>query len=112
MIAIRCLDKSFHIKSGVIKININNSFKHELSKFLVCWELATTKQKFITEGIFTNGDRCDILNLDACEVIEIFNTEKEASLERKRTEYPMRIIALKADKIINNYLEKYLHEKR
>ena len=45
-------------------------------------------KEFVTEAIFNNGSRADILVLDDHKVIEILRSEKEADCERKCEKYP------------------------
>jgi len=96
------LSDHFHKKEGVVKINIGNNYIHELAKFLTCWELAFDGKRFYTEAIFKNGKRCDIISIDDLKVIEILYSEK---LENPK-DYPLQIIKLKADKVIQYWIPK------
>jgi len=47
--------------------------------------------KFITEGIFENGSRCDVLDLTDGVVYEILNSEDEKNLRKKLVRYPEKL---------------------
>jgi hypothetical protein len=89
----------------VIKIHFQNNFAHELAKFLICWQLSKEGKEFVTEAIFNNGRRADILVLDSCDVIEILHSESEDKCLAKTEEYPVprtNIIMLNAKEVIRN----------
>lgn len=99
------LDKSFNYKENVIKVNRHNTFQHELSKFLVAWELMKTGQNIICEPIFKNGKRADILSLSSHTIFEIVHTEKITGA--KDTDYPCQIMYLHTKDVLKN-LDKEL----
>jgi hypothetical protein len=97
------LDKSYHYKEGDIKINAGNTFEHELSKFLLCWDFAANNQSFITEAVFKNGmGRGDIVLLDTAEVLEIVCSEKPDGHKDKK--YPLQVMYLSTEKVLKNRL--------
>lgn len=51
-------------KINTVRISTANTYEHEKMKFELCWVLANKGYDFITEAIFTNGSRADILCLD------------------------------------------------
>src|SRR3972149_2854764 len=97
------LDRSFNIKQGVVKINEHNTLEHELAKFLLCWELKSLGKEFVTEAIFCNKKRADILVLDDCEAWEVVKSESDESIKRKETDYPVSVIFFNADKVIKSW---------
>lgn len=99
------LHKSYNSKSNVIKINTNNSFIHEVSKFYLCWCLAKENQDFVTEAIFENGSRADIYVIDSDEAFEVLHTETDAYFESKKTKYPCKVIGFKTDKLKEKILK-------
>lgn len=101
--AVDTFDKHFHFKEGVVKINVGNTIQHELAKFLICWELATNKHEFVTEVIFKNGKRADIVDLSTCEAWEILHSEKEENLIKKREDYPVKTYGLNSKKVLEQY---------
>jgi len=71
-----------------IRINVNNSFEHEITKLRICYDLIKSGKEVFTEAIFDNGSRADILVLDDHKVIEILNSEKEKDCLEKANKYP------------------------
>lgn len=68
-------------KRNCIRISTANSYKHELKKFEVCWEIANNGQEFLTEAVTLDRKRrCDVVNLDLNEIIEI---ETDHSIQKK-----------------------------
>ena len=51
-------------------------------------ELLNKNHKFITEGIFENGSRCDILDLSEGTIYEILNCESQERFKTKILKYP------------------------
>lgn len=98
------LDKSFNIKEGVVKINIGNTLNHELAKTIICYQAEQNGQTFITEAIWKTGGRSDVVILDNAEIIEIIHTEKPDGHKEKT--YPLPIIYIKADKILENWMNE------
>lgn len=74
--------------NGCIRISPGNTYEHELRKFQVCWELSKRGHSFITEAVFNNGKRADILDLTEGIVYEILHTEKLQEAKKKVEEYP------------------------
>ena len=73
---------------GCIRINPSNSYEHEKAKFDECYELAKNGKEYLTEAIFHNGKRADIIVLDENRVIEILHTEKLEEAKEKVKGYP------------------------
>ena len=71
-----------------LRLSTANTKEHEFKKFEICWELLKEGKQFITEAIFDNGSRADIVVLDDHKVIEILHSEKELDCERKFEKYP------------------------
>jgi hypothetical protein len=71
-----------------IRIGNNESSAHRDKKLEVCTELLKQGKHFVTEAIFVNGGRADILVLDDFRVIEILKSEKLESIEIKKELYP------------------------
>jgi len=72
-----------------IRINVNNSLEHEITKLRICYELIKSGKEVFTEAIFDNGSRADILVLDDHRVIEILCSESEESCLEKYNNYPV-----------------------
>jgi len=71
-----------------LRLSTANTKEHEFKKFEICWELLKEGKQFITEAIFDNGSRADILVLDDYKIIEILCSEKEADCINKSKKYP------------------------
>ena len=82
------LDLMKCIKRNCIKLNTHNLKKHEEMKFQICWALAKEGKEFITEAIFHNGKRADVIDLDSHIIIEILGTETEEECREKIKSYP------------------------
>lgn len=76
------------IHVNCIRININNTKQHELFKALECYKIKEQGHDFITEAVFENGLRADILDLDKGEAVEIVVSEAEESIVKKQQNYP------------------------
>lgn len=96
----KLLSRKYNHKEGVVKINSGNTLNHELAKFLLCWKLANEGKQFVTEAIFENGKRADILVLDEFEAWEVLKSETEEQFKKKLDEYPCPAIAFKADDVL------------
>lgn len=71
-----------------IRISGANSLEHEIAKLKICYDLIKDGKDFITEAIFDNGSRADILVLDDHKIIEILHSEKEIDCIKKSEKYP------------------------
>lgn len=71
-----------------IRINTANSLEHEIAKLKICYDLIKDGKEVITEAIFNNGSRADILILDNNKIIEILHSEKEMDCKKKSEKYP------------------------
>ena len=105
----RLLDRSFNTKEQVIKINTSNTIEHELAKFLLAWEAACDGKRFVTEAIFSNGKRADILVLDDGEAWEVLKSETKEKFKLKLDEYPCPIIPFQAQDVIEHWKKKLFH---
>jgi len=106
----KLLNQAYNHKVQAIKINTGNTFKHELAKFILCWEAAKNGKHFITEAIFKNNKRADILILDDAEAWEVLKSESKEMFEKKAKEYPVSVLAFDADKVIK-FLDKFMEGK-
>jgi hypothetical protein len=71
-----------------IRISVANSLEHEITKFKICYDLIKNGKEVITEAIFDNGSRADILVLDDHKIIEILHSENEDDCKEKIKKYP------------------------
>lgn len=82
---------------GCIRISPSNTRFHEYMKFQVCYELARLGHKYITEAIFENNKRADIVDLNTGIIYEIVYSEKEESIKEKENSYPRVFQIIKID---------------
>lgn len=99
--SLKVLDRSYHFKENIIKFSKHESFIHFLAKCLVCYEYSKNGIDFYTECIFKrNKLRCDIFVPIWNKAVEVVNTETELSIEKKKNNYPVDVIFLKAEDIL------------
>lgn len=104
----KLLHPAFNTKENVIKISRHEKFEHALAKFLLSYELMQTGQDIVTEAIFNNKNRADILALQEGKAYEILCSEKEANLVNKSRDYPVEVRGFNAKKVIEQSLKAYL----
>jgi hypothetical protein len=75
-------------KKNMLKIHKQNTFAHELCKFLICWELLQEGKSFYTEGEFVKGGRGDIIDVTEKRIIEVLNSETKRDFLEKTKKYP------------------------
>ncbi len=76
----------------------NNETKQPILKKLdICIELKSLSHVFITEAIFTNGSRADIVDLTSSTIYEILCKENEKDFNEKVKKYPsiFRVVKVK-----------------
>lgn len=71
-----------------IRVFPNNSFEHEQTKFLVCMKLAEWGHDFVTEAIFNDGKRADIIDLKKGIIYEVMKSETDEKFNLKLSQYP------------------------
>lgn len=88
--AYREVDPAYRPHIGKMKMT-SNSFAHELSKFIVCYQLNLAGIDFATEVTFRNGKRADIVDFNNDVIYEVLHTEKSENIDIKRKFYPAPI---------------------
>ena len=80
-----------------IRFSIAESWQHIAKKIEVCCVLRELRHDFLTEAIFLNGSRCDVLDITEGVVYEILHSETEEQLAEKIKHYPdeLRIIKVR-----------------
>jgi hypothetical protein len=106
------LSRKFNNREGVVKINVHNTLKHELAKFLVAWRLSKEGKQFVTESVFENGKRADVFVLDDCEAIEVLESETEEMFKEKVKDYPCATFCVGADDVIKEVWVEGLRERK
>jgi hypothetical protein len=92
----RLFRHSSKIHRNCIRLNSGSTWEHELAKIYECRRLLREGKEFITEAVFEDGRRADIVVLDDAEVIEIQHSESDESIEEKRKAYPLPLRVVKA----------------
>lgn len=71
-----------------IRFSLGESWQHIAKKVEICCVLRELKHDFLTEAIFANGSRCDVLDITEGVVYEILHSETEKQLAEKIKRYP------------------------
>lgn len=100
------LDKSKNLTENVVKVNSNNTNNHEIAKFIISLDLIKSGKSILTEAIFADGKRADVICIDDMRVYEIIYSEREDSIRHKKESYPLDVTVLYADGIIEQYLQQ------
>ena len=72
-----------------IRVNVGNTYAHELKKFRICWDLKTQGIPFMTEAEFDTGGRCDVFDLLNGEIYEVLHSETIEQARAKTQKYPV-----------------------
>lgn len=89
-----------------LKINSSETKEHQKRKFQIFQYLRNQNKLVFTECIFQNmSGRADLIDSDEKIIYEIFNTEEEASLLRKKKDYPFEVRFISA---LEPFTEKML----
>ncbi len=92
-----------------LKTSVANTDAHELVKYLVYRRLLSEGNEVVTEAIFSNQrGRADIFDITDGIVYEIINTEKEASIIRKRKSYPVPVEVISVKGYLTNWIKNEL----
>lgn len=95
-------DKLQHIRFSNRKLNClrwhnNESREHILKKLDICIELKNINHAFITEAIFLNGSRADIVDLTDGVIYEVMNSETDDKFDEKVNNYPEEFRVVKVN---------------
>jgi len=82
------MSNRFGSQRNVLRWSNGETKEHILKKLEICIELKEWEHEFITEAIFNNGTRCDILDLTEGTVYEILCSETEEEFRQKIQSYP------------------------
>ncbi|MAG45614.1 MAG: hypothetical protein CMH63_02475 [Nanoarchaeota archaeon] len=75
-------------KLNCLRWHNNETREHIIKKLDICRWLKELGHEFITEGIFNNGARGDVIDLTSGVVYEVLCSEKEKKFEEKIKKYP------------------------
>ena len=77
---------------------------HIQMKLEICKWLKRQGKEFMTESIFENGLRADVLNLDDAIAYEVMESESMESIKKKVDDYPVDVIWVQARQPFNEKL--------
>lgn len=105
------LDPSYSLNRNNLVIHRSNSLSHELAKFFCYYEnISNPDNIVITEARFKTKGRADLVVFNnkthKVTAIEIIHSEGKESVERKKEDYPVDVIFLESEKVINYWLDK------
>ena len=88
-------------KLNCLRWHNNESYSHILKKLDICISLKNSNHDFITEAIFVNNSRADVVDLTTGEIYEILCSESEENFEEKIKNYPkdFRVIKIRVKNI-------------
>ena len=69
--------------------------QRKAKKVELCCALREMKHDFLTEAIFLNGSRCDVLDVTEGVIYEILHSETEEQLAEKILKYPETLTVMK-----------------
>lgn len=85
-------------KLNCLRWHNNETKEHILKKLDICRWLKEINHDFITEAIFLNGTRADVVDLTDSIVYEILVSEDESKFEEKIERYPEIFTIIKITK--------------
>jgi hypothetical protein len=85
---LKLLDATNRPPLNAIRIHPAESREHFLKKCEICFELYKTGCTFVTEALFPNGGRADIIDLSSGTIFEIAGSEGGGSIYKKWNSYP------------------------
>lgn len=74
-----------------IRFSLGESWQHIAKKVEICCTLREMQHDFLTEALFLNGSRCDVLDITEGVVYEILYSETEEQLAEKVKKYPLEL---------------------
>jgi len=99
----------YKICKNAIHLNAQNSDAHELMKYMICRQLNKEGKDFLTEVIFENGKRADILCLDTHIIYEVIVSETEKSQKSKTQNYYPKFFDVTFINGMQEWDEKIIH---
>jgi len=101
---LRLLSNQYRKDFNSVRLNTHNSIQHELAKCKVAYELIADGNTILTEAIFKNGSRADILIPELFIVYEILHSETTKEVLLKKDYYPkeLEIRPLLASDVLKN----------
>lgn len=89
-------------QTNTLRWSATETKEHVLKKLEVCMELKEWGHEFLTEAIFKDGARCDVLDLTEGTIYEILCSETEERFEEKIKNYSeeLTIIKIRCEKTL------------
>lgn len=87
-------------RTDVINISTANTRQHEITKCIICIELANRGHHFLTEakGTYRGKEfRADIVDLTTARIYEVHHTETAEAAHAKGDYYPFPVYAIRAE---------------
>lgn len=106
-IALKLLSKRFRVDINSIRLNTHNKLEHELAKTKLAYMLIKDGKDIVTEAIFLNGCRADILVPSDMRVFEILHSETRAEAMAKTLSYPEELdkVYIESEEILKDDFE-------
>ena len=95
--ALNELDRMKNIGINTCKYNSHNSMQHENAKWKLFTQFRRAGYDVVTECIFSNQSRCDILILDTFTIVEVLHSEKVDDCWKKCESYPSKFSIMLVD---------------
>jgi hypothetical protein len=84
-------------KTNCLRWHNNESREHIIKKLDICRWLKEINHTFITEAIFVNGSRADVVDLSSGIIYEVLVSEKENDCTVKIKKYPEEFRVVKVN---------------
>ena len=101
---LRLLHDCRHKDIDRIKLNVNNTWLHEQKKCELCYMIKSKKHRYVTEAIFKDNLRADVIDITIGLIYEVVNSEKEESIIKKINKYPLPIRFIRVNALEPNNL--------
>ena len=107
-IALNLISSQYRQDYNSVRVNTHNTLAHELKKLILAYKLIKDNKTILTEVIFRNGKRADIMVLDDLRVYEVLHSETKKEALKKVEEYPESLDIVFVDtKDIEKEVESY-----
>jgi len=96
------LSRKYRVDLNSVRINTHNKKEHEMAKCSKAYDLIKDGHSIVTEAIFVNNKRADIIDLCCGRVFEILYSETYEEALEKTKSYPkeLDILYFKAEEIL------------
>ncbi len=91
-----CLFRRSNRFKNVLRWSVGETESHVNTKFEICKLLKKKGCDFLTEGIFLDGKRADVVDLLEGVAYEVTESESESSVNVKKDSYPLMVVVVPA----------------